>query len=122
MKRIALLILSVAFNASAETAFFKDVRKPGGHERTAAARRADGRICGSANGRIATPKFPDFQKCMARRGWALDRLASDPAERAQARAADERARPWCYGAACDPDDSACMEDPSNTFSLCPDAP
>ena len=115
------LIGSVA-SAAAENATFTDALKPNGHARSAAVRRADGRACGSAGGHIDVAKFPAFRECMRAKGWELSRLARTPAERARDRAIDEAARPWCYGAYCAPDDSACMDDPSNTFSLCPDSP
>jgi hypothetical protein len=71
-----LTALSFSAAQAGDTAFFRDVLKPNGHERTAAARLADGRACGAAPDR--TIRFmPTFQTCMSGKGWVLDHYAPD---------------------------------------------
>jgi hypothetical protein len=119
---IPILIFGVV-NAFGEMATFKDVQKPDGHERGRTERRADFRACGAGvNYEIPVAQFPAFRHCMQEHGWGLDHVTRNAEEAARDRAADEKARPWCYGAYCAPDDSECMENPSNTFSICNDSP
>jgi hypothetical protein len=71
-----LMALSLSAAHADDTAYFKDVQRPGGHARTMAAKLADGRACGVSGGRI-TGLMPAFEKCMSGRGWALDHYAPD---------------------------------------------
>jgi hypothetical protein len=62
--------------AHADTWVFRDTLRPGGHDRGMAAKRADGRKCGTVGG-----SFKDgtgFEPCMAARGWVLDHIIPDP--------------------------------------------
>jgi hypothetical protein len=62
--------------ASADTWVFRDTLRPGGHDRTMAAKLADGRSCGASHN-----SFKDrspFVPCMLARGWALDHIVPDP--------------------------------------------
>jgi hypothetical protein len=72
-----LLALSLQAASANDTAYFKDVLKPGGHARSMAAKLADGRACG-VSGDTITGLMPAFQKCMSSRGWALDHYGPDP--------------------------------------------
>jgi hypothetical protein len=73
----AALILGGMLNAAqADTWVFRDTLRPGGHDRGMAAKRADGRKCGTVRG-----SFKDgsgFEPCMAARGWVLDHVIPDP--------------------------------------------
>jgi hypothetical protein len=119
---LAIFIFGVG-DAFGEMATFKDIQKPGGHQRGGTERRAAFRTCGAGpNYEIPVAQFQAFRRCMQDHGWGLDHVTRNAAEAARDRAADEKARPWCYGAYCAPDDSECMDDPSNTFSICDDSP
>jgi hypothetical protein len=72
-----LMALSLQAASANDTAYFKDVLKPGGHARSMAAKLADGRACG-VSGDTITGLMPAFQKCMSSRGWALDHYGPDP--------------------------------------------
>jgi hypothetical protein len=54
--------------------------RPSGHDRSMAAKRADGGRCGAArSGReFATAMGQSFQECMLARGWTLDHVIPDP--------------------------------------------
>ena len=69
--------------AHADTWVFKDTLRPGGHERSMAAKRADGVKCGAArNGQSFTDaKAPNMRQCMSAHGWALDHVIPDPPTR-----------------------------------------
>jgi hypothetical protein len=73
----AALILGGMLNAAqADTWVFRDTQRPGGHDRGMAAKRADGRKCGTVRG-----SFNDgsgFEECMVARGWVLDHVIPDP--------------------------------------------
>jgi hypothetical protein len=81
-----LALATVIFGASsilcvgaalADTQVFKDTLRPHGVERSQALKFADGRKCGlSASGAFSNATA--FQKCMAKRGWALDHIVPDP--------------------------------------------
>ena len=76
----ATLILGGILNAAqADTWVFRDTQRPGGHDRGTAAKRSDGRKCGTVRG-----SFKDrtgFEPCMAARGWVLDHVIPDPPSR-----------------------------------------
>ena len=74
------MALSLTAAHADDTAYFKDVLRPGGHARSMAAKLADGQACGVSGGRI-TGLMPAFEKCMSGRGWALDHYAADSAPR-----------------------------------------
>jgi hypothetical protein len=69
--------------AHADTWVFKDTLRPGGHERSMAAKRVDGVKCGAArNGQSFTDaKAPNMRQCMSAHGWALDHVIPDPPTR-----------------------------------------
>ena len=80
----ATLILGGMLTAAhADTWVFKDTLRPGGHERSMAAKRADGVKCGAArNGRSFTDaKAPNMRQCMSAHGWTLDHVIPDPPTR-----------------------------------------
>jgi hypothetical protein len=60
-------------------AIFKDVRKPGGRERTVAEKFADGEACGAIGPSHNVPFMPAFEKCMNGKGWALDHYTTNEA-------------------------------------------
>ena len=76
----ATLILGGMLDAAhADTWVFRDTLRPDGHDRGMAAKRADGRKCGTVHG-----SFKDgtgFGECMAARGWVLDHVIPDPPSR-----------------------------------------
>jgi len=88
----ATLILGGMLNAAhADTWVFRDTLRPGGHDRGMAAKRADGRKCGTVGG-----SFKDgtgFEPCMAARGWVLDHVIPDPPSR-HARNSRRDDSPW----------------------------
>jgi hypothetical protein len=55
--------------------------RPKGHDRSMAAKRADGRRCGASPGgrSFDEAKAPNMRECMWSRGWALDHIIPDPA-------------------------------------------
>ena len=63
--------------ASADTQVFRDVLRPGGHDRSQAAKFADGRKCGLTRQHTFTDSA-SFQPCMEARGWVLDHVIPDP--------------------------------------------
>jgi hypothetical protein len=85
MKRIIIgtvLILGGMINAaSADTWVFRDIQRPHGHDRSMAAKRADGRKCGARNNAFKDENVSAFQSCMFARGWTLDHIIPDPAPR-----------------------------------------
>src|SRR5262249_41512224 len=93
----APIFIFAAVSAFGEMATFKDVQKPGGREGGRTERRADFRACGAGtNYEIPVAQFPAFRQCMQAHGWGLDRMTRSAEETARDRAADEKARPWCY--------------------------
>jgi hypothetical protein len=84
MKRMIIgsaLILGAMLNAAnADTWVFKDALRPHGHDRSMAAKRADGRKCGAAPGgrSFDEAKAPNMRECMLSRGWVLDHIIPDP--------------------------------------------
>jgi hypothetical protein len=71
---LSTMVMSNA--ASADTWVFRDTLRPNGHDRTMAAKLADGRRCG-----LSHNSFKDrspFVPCMLARGWALDHIIPDP--------------------------------------------
>jgi hypothetical protein len=75
------ILMALALNTASanDAAYFKDVRNPGGHARSMAAKLADGRACG-VSGDTITVLMPAFQQCMSGRGWALDHYGPDPSQ------------------------------------------
>jgi hypothetical protein len=72
-----LLILGGMLNAAhADTWVFRDTLRPNGHDRSMAAKRADGRRCGALRN-MFTAGAP-FEQCMLTRGWVLDHIIPDP--------------------------------------------
>ena len=84
MKRLVLgtvLILGGMLRAaSADTDVFRDTLRPGGHDRSMAAKFADGRKCGATRQNTFTDA-PAFQACMQARGWVLDHVIQDRSAR-----------------------------------------
>jgi hypothetical protein len=62
--------------ASAETDVFRDTLRPGGHDRSMAAKIADGRKCGLTRQNTFTDRAT-FQSCMQGHGWVLDHIVQD---------------------------------------------
>jgi hypothetical protein len=62
--------------ASADTDIFRDTLRPGGHDRSLAAKFADGRKCGASRQNTFTDSAA-FQQCMQSRGWVLDHVVAD---------------------------------------------
>jgi hypothetical protein len=84
MKRTILstvLILGGMLNAArADTWVFRDTLRPNGHDRSMAAKRADGRKCGLTRQNM----FGDgdaFVRCMQTYGWALNHVVPDQSSR-----------------------------------------
>jgi hypothetical protein len=75
-----LLLVGMLRVAHADTWVFKDTLRPNGHDRSMAAKRADGRKCGaSRSGRSFTDAAaPNMRECMFVRGWALDHIIPGP--------------------------------------------
>lgn len=77
----SLLVLAGAVQASAsDTYVFRDALQPGGHDRGMAAKRADGRKCGSTS-KDTFSHVAAFEQCMRARGWVLDHVVPDPSAR-----------------------------------------
>jgi hypothetical protein len=72
-----LAAVSLTAAQADDIAYFRDALRPNGHERSAAARRADGRDCG-AGPDLTIGFMPAFQKCMSGKGWVLDHYGPDP--------------------------------------------
>jgi len=85
---IAMTALSLG-TANADTYYFRDVLRPNGHERSMAAKYADGRACGLTAGHTFS-NVPAFEACMRTRGWVFDHAKVDPPA---ARVAAGRAAP-----------------------------
>jgi hypothetical protein len=66
-----------------DQAHFRDILKPHGQERSASQKLADGQACGAAADHEIQVIMPVFEKCMRRKGWALDHIAPDPARRVE---------------------------------------
>ena len=76
-----LLVLAGAVQASAsDTYIFRDTLQPSGHYRSMAAKRADGRKCGSTSQNTFSHAAA-FEQCMKARGWALDHIVPDQSGR-----------------------------------------
>ena len=75
-----LLLAGMLRAAHADTWVFRDTLRPNGHDRSMAAKRADGRKCGaSRSGRSFTDAAaPNMRQCMFVRGWALDHIIPGP--------------------------------------------
>src|SRR5262249_23090272 len=74
--------------AFADTYIYKDVLRPNGHARGMAAKFADFRACGYRKGAsVSDAAVERIGACMRSRGWALDHIVPDPAQRAKAAAA-----------------------------------
>ncbi len=70
----SLLVLAGAVQASAsDTYVFRDTLQPGGHDRSLAAKRADGRKCASTSQNTFS-HVAAFEQCMRARGWVLDHV------------------------------------------------
>jgi hypothetical protein len=72
--------------AHADTWVFKDTLRPNGHERSMAAKRADGAKCGAERGgrSFSDAAATNMQQCMSARGWALAHIIPDrPARHAR---------------------------------------
>jgi hypothetical protein len=59
-----------------DTDVFRDSLRPGGHDRSMAAKFADARRCGATRQHTFTDG-PAFQQCMRSRGWVLDHVVAD---------------------------------------------
>src|ERR1019366_10764726 len=72
-----MLILGGMLTAAhADAWVFRDTLRPHGHDRSLAAKRADGRKCGTSHN-----MFEDgasFEQCMLGRGWVFDHVIPDP--------------------------------------------
>src|SRR6476469_5007090 len=76
-----LLVLAGAVQASAsDTYIFRDTLQPRGHYRSMAAKRADGRKCGSTSQNTFSHAAA-FEQCMKARGWVLDHIVPDQSGR-----------------------------------------
>jgi hypothetical protein len=60
-----------------DAAVFRDVLNPNGKARSVAQEHADGYACGAAGPSRTVPFMPTFEKCMNRKGWALDHYTSN---------------------------------------------
>ena len=65
--------------AHADTWVFKDTLRPNGHERSMAAKRADGAECGAERGgrSFSDAAAANMQQCMSGHGWVLARIIPD---------------------------------------------
>jgi hypothetical protein len=76
-----MLILGATLTAAhADTWVFRDTLRPNGHDRSMAAKRADGRKCGASRGGhdFGDAIAESLTQCMQARGWALDHIIPDP--------------------------------------------
>jgi hypothetical protein len=75
-----LLLVGMLRAAHADTWVFSDTLRPNGHDRSMAAKHADGGKCGaSRSGRsFSDAAAPNMRKCMFVRGWALDHIIPGP--------------------------------------------
>ena len=79
-----MLILGGMLTAAhADTWVMRDTLRRNGHERSMAAKRADARKCGAAQGgrSFNDTAAPNMQQCMLARGWVLDHIVPDPPSR-----------------------------------------
>jgi hypothetical protein len=80
MKRLVLgtvaILCGMIGAASAETDIFRDTLRPGGHDRSMAAKIADGRKCGLTRQKTFTDRAA-FGACMQAHGWVLDHIVQD---------------------------------------------
>jgi hypothetical protein len=116
MKRIYLstiAIVSLSTDVLARSAYYTDILRPNGHERTMAEKLADGHACGATrNGQYNSRNEAAFRKCMSAHGWQLERVEMDPG--------DKRDKsPWCYAGThdCAIDDIDCTNDPAHLLSV-----
>jgi hypothetical protein len=77
---LAVMSLGGVLSAVAETDIYKDIRMPNGHARSMAAKRADIRACGAANG-VSEQDFARANECMRAHGWVVDHVVPDPPHR-----------------------------------------
>ena len=90
--------------ATADTYILKDVLRPNGHARSMAAKFADFRACGYRKGAsVSDAEVARIDACMRGRGWALDYIVPDRAQRAKAAAPPARYRKY---------------DPDNGWMMC----
>jgi uncharacterized low-complexity protein len=75
-----LLLVGMLRAAHADTWVFRDTLRPSGHDRSMAAKHADGGKCGALrSGRsFSHAAAPNMRKCMFVRGWALGHIIPDP--------------------------------------------
>jgi hypothetical protein len=73
---LAVFSLGGVLGAAAETDIYKDVKRPNGHVRSMAAKRADIRACGAING-VSDRDFPKSDACMRAHGWVIARVVPD---------------------------------------------
>jgi hypothetical protein len=72
-----MLILGATLTtAHADAWVFRDTLRPNGHDRSMAAKRADGRRCGTSHNMFTASAR--FEQCMLARGWAFDHVIPDP--------------------------------------------
>ena len=79
----ALVLGGMLPAAHADTWVFRDTLRPNGHERSMAAKRADGAKFGADRGgrSFSDAQAPNMQQCMSARGWALDHVIPDAPKR-----------------------------------------
>ena len=71
--------LSVGAAQANDSAVFRDVLKPNGHERSKSVKLADGNACGTSGAtHTIRTTMPAFEECMRAKGWVLDHYAPDP--------------------------------------------
>ena len=79
---VILILCGVANALAADTYVFKDVLRPGGHDRTMAQKQADYRKCGAIGDRILTSQA-GLERCMNQHGWTLSKYIPDPSGKYQ---------------------------------------
>jgi hypothetical protein len=118
MKRTLLgtvLILGAMLNAaSADTQVFRDIQRPQGHDRGMAAKRVDGRKCGSRDG-VWFNEVESFDRCMLSRGWVVDHVIPDRA--ARRRDENNQGPPVDTSAPSNNDDFARVQNEINTQQM-----
>jgi hypothetical protein len=83
MKRLilgTLILVGMLSAESADTDVFRDTLRPGGHDRSMAAKLAGGRKCGVTRQHTFTDSLA-FQACMQSHGWVLDHVIQDRSAR-----------------------------------------
>jgi hypothetical protein len=66
---VILTICGMVCGAKAGTFMYKDIRKPGGHERDLSALARDAQFCDQKIGVQTGEVSPEYNKCMRSRGW-----------------------------------------------------